>query len=121
MVSRFQAVTREKTIERGPGSISLGLCATRWRPGLRAVSGTGKSRREKMRLVARIAPDHGQIGMLLVWDEAFWAPLLSRSPGQCRPGIGYGGVLRRARVVGRAAVLCSFPCGARMPCTAVSS
>ena len=74
-----------------------------------------------MRLVERIAPDHGQIGMLLVWDEAFWAPLLSRSPGQCRPGIGYGGVLRRARVVGRAAVLCSFPCGARMPCTAVSS
>ena len=34
-----------------------------------------------MRLVERIAPDHGQIGMLLVLDEAFWAPLLSRSPG----------------------------------------
>ena len=74
-----------------------------------------------MRLVVLIVPDHGQIGMLLVLDEAFWAPLPSRSPGQCRPGIGYGGVLRRARVVGRAAVLCSFPCGARMPCTAVSS
>ena len=64
-----------------------------------------------MRLVARIVPDHGQIGMLLVSVEAFWAPLLSRSPGQCRPGIGYGGVLRRARVVGKAAVLCPFPAG----------
>ena len=42
-----------------------------------------------MRLVERIVPDHGQIGMLLVSVEAFWAPLPSRSPGQCRPGIGY--------------------------------
>ena len=73
MVSRFQAVMLE--ISLAPGSISLGLCATRWRPGLGAVSETDRSRREKMRLVVLIVPDHGQIGMLLVWDEAFWAPL----------------------------------------------
>ena len=49
MVSRFQAVMLE--ISLAPGSISLGLCRTRWRPGVRAVSGTDRSRREKMCLV----------------------------------------------------------------------
>ena len=73
MVSRFQAVMLE--ISLAPGSISLGLCDTRWRPGLRAVSGTDQSRREKVCLVVLIVPGHSQINMLLVWDEAFWAPL----------------------------------------------
>ena len=39
-----------------------------------------------MRLVVLIVPGHAQFGMLLVWDEAFWAPLASRSPGQFGPG-----------------------------------
>ena len=77
-----------------------------------------------MCLVVLIFPGHGQIGMLLVLDDAFWAVMGTPRESQSwpvRPGIGYGGVQRRATVVGMAAVLCSFPCGTPMPCTAGSS
>ena len=39
-----------------------------------------------MRLVVLIVPDHGQIGMLLLFHEEFRAPLASSSPGQSGPG-----------------------------------
>ena len=79
-----------------------------------------------MCLVVLIFLGHSQIGMLLLFHEEFRAPLASSSPGQSGPGWAMDAsyihdIVRRARMVGRAAVLCSFPCGARMPCTAVSS
>ena len=41
-----------------------------------------------MCLVVLIVPGHSQIGMLLVWDEAFWHPSASSSPGQSGSGSG---------------------------------
>ena len=127
MVSRFQSVTpeREREIQKSenpaPARNSLGLCPTRWRPWVPAVSGTGPPRREKNCPVVLIVPDHGEIGMLLVWDDGYWACLSTSSPDAGRPGIEYGSAQRCATVVGRVGMLCSFPCGTRMPCTAVSS